>query len=84
MSAAAGFDLGAYGDGWDAAAWSARFVEGLTLDQLATEFGCRAEALERLSAGDELHHPESAAYKAGASYAYRMAQAAICDVRNTL
>ncbi|WP_288817650.1 hypothetical protein [uncultured Gordonia sp.] len=80
MSAPAFDNAGEYAAGWDAAVWNASQFEGLTLDQLASVFGDRATEFERLAAGDELHYPESAAYKAGAAYAYRMAHAATLEV----
>lgn len=80
MSGPAFDNLGEYAAGWDAAVWNASQFEGLTLDQLAGQFAAQAAEFERLAADDELHHPESAAYKAGAAYAYRMAHAAALEV----
>lgn len=80
MSGPAFDNPGEYAAGWDAAVWNASQFEGLTLDQLASVFGDRATEFERLAADDELHYPESAAYKAGAAYAYRMAHAATLEV----
>lgn len=80
MSAPAFEDPSEFAAGWDAAVWNAAQFEGLTLDQLAGGFAQCAAEFERLAADDELHHPESAAYKAGAAYAYRMAHAAALEV----
>lgn len=76
----ADFHLSDYAAGWDAAVWNSMTLEGLTLDQLANAFGEHATEFERLAADDELTHPDSAAYKAGAAYAYRMAHAAVLEL----
>jgi len=75
-----GFDADAYASGWDAAAWNHQAIEDMTLGALADTMGERSAAFEALAAGDELVAPESAAYKAGAAYGYRMAQAALLDL----
>lgn len=79
-----GFDSGEYAAGWDAAVWTSTQVERMTLDALADTMGHRAAEFEALAADDELQHPESSAYKAGAAYGYRMAQAAILDTRRSI
>jgi len=76
-----GFDnLDDYAAGWDSAVWCTETIENLATEGLATTFGQRADQFEALAEADELHAPESAAYKAGAAYAYRQAQAALLEV----
>lgn len=74
------FNLGEYAAGWDDAAWNCKQLESLSLDQLRQAFANQASGFEALAAADELDHPESAAYKAGAAYAYRMAHNAVVEL----
>ncbi|QDF17441.1 hypothetical protein SEA_COEUR_24 [Gordonia phage Coeur] len=68
-----------YAAGWDSAVWCTETIENLATEGLANTFGQHADEFERLAEADELQHPESAAYKAGAAYGYRQAQAALLE-----
>ncbi|AVJ48768.1 helix-turn-helix DNA binding protein [Gordonia phage SallySpecial] len=84
MSAAEGqFPLTEYAAGWDDAVWNAATIAGLSITQLSNVLAGRAETFERLAEADELHHPESAAYKAGAAYAYRTAAELVAEFADT-
>lgn len=68
-------DLSDFAAGWDSSVWDMANAAAIrSTAAMVDHFAERAAYFEALAYADELRAPESAAYKAGAAYAYRMAQ----------